>query len=1490
MASLPIGAYLTLQIPSFQTLAAKKAAASISKSLGTEVTIGKVYYIFFNKLIANDLTILYSQTDTLVNSSKISVNINTAELLRGKLRLKYINLYNGVFNLVNETDSTTNVDRIFSSSETNEKKTVKKSAPIIIQKITLNNFRFTMSNRFNPEFKVKSTGINFSNLEVNKINAKFNEVTATDSSIRANVAKINFTEKSGFTLKDLTAGFYIEPGGFSLDNLTFNDGNSFVDASYLSFQYSDPKPFTTFTESVSIDIKLNNSKIDFSSIAYFAPSLWNNKLLLNLDGTITGPVSNLRTENLQITTQSGLTYIDLDAKIIGLPNSKETIAFVDINNSTTTTKELSKIVASLNSSEPIAALEQLPPLIKYNFKGRLAGMLDDFVANGTISSNIGELYLDALLKNNPEKEGLELQGNLATKELNIGVLMGSNSIEKVTLSSKMNALLKDKSRGGSQFFIDNLNVSKFDFNDYSYKNINATGSYLNNTFDGKVICRDPNLNFLFQGIVGLSTKTNSYYDFYTDVIYANIAALNFDKRDSVSAVSMKTYANFTQNSKGDIEGTINVRDLNFQNSKGDFPIGDISVQSSSLKDNFTLFLRSTFANATYRGNDFFTNFIDKFLNITLQSNLYAIFPKEDDYLATNNNRYTFSIEFNDSRSISQFILPGLFISQGSTLDVFIDEQENLSLELKSSELGFEKNYSNNISLSIEGDISEVNTLISSDRIHFSGINLDSSRVHLNLKENNLKIKSEYTNSGDLENRLDFFSDILFTKPSENDPLVTDVTIYPSELFLNGQNWKLSNSKIVNQGKTFVFHDLDLFSENQHLNIDGIVSNNNLDTLSIKLKGIDISPVNSFIKDNLELKGKITGTIYAVNLYDEPQIVANIHASETEMYGHKVGNLNLESNWNNIDKVFDIKILNTIQERVPLSISGTFHPKENYLKLNASLNNLSVSYFEPFLIDIISKTDGDITGDLILEGPLDKLSLTSKSAKLNNFSFLVDFTQVRYTLNGPLILTENGISLNNVAITDRFGSSGRILGGINYKYFKDLELSATIQFNNFEALNTTETDNTDFYGTAFGTGRVTFSGPLNKILIDAAVTTNRNTSIHIPLSAATDASGNNLLTFVKPYSKTYDQNGNRREEPIQEKGTELIVKLKANVTPEAAMLIEIDKTVGDIITGYGTGLIYLDINPSKDIFSVQGDYNIQRGSYKFVLQGFIERDFTIEQGGNIGFNGDIMKTNLNLTANYKTKAAINTLIADTSSVANRRSVDCRIDMTGQLMNPRLGFGIEIPDIDPITKARVNAALNTEDKVVRQVMSLLVSGSFIPDVQSTIVNNSTILYSNATEVLSNQINKIFNQLDIPLDLSFNYQPGQNGRDLFDAAISAQLFNNRVVVNGNIGSAKYMDKSGDVVGDIDVEIKLDDKGRFRAKAFSHSADQYSNYLDNSQRSGIGLVYQEEFSSFKELINSLFMSKKKRAEKLEREISAIKPSEETLIPEPKIKIDFTK
>ncbi len=56
------------------------------------------------------------------------------------------------------------------------------------------------------------------------------------------------------------------------------------------------------------------------------------------------------------------------------------------------------------------------------------------------------------------------------------------------------------------------------------------------------------------------------------------------------------------------------------------------------------------------------------------------------------------------------------------------------------------------------------------------------------------------------------------------------------------------------------------------------------------------------------------------------------------------------------------------------------------------------------------------------------------------------------------------------------------------------------------------------------------------------------------------------------------------------------------------------------------------------------------------------------------------------------------------------------------------------------------------------------------------------------MAGQLNNILQKLDIPLDLGLNYQSSESGTNIFDVAVSTQLFNNRVIVNGNVGNREY------------------------------------------------------------------------------------------------------
>lgn len=243
----------------------------------------------------------------------------------------------------------------------------------------------------------------------------------------------------------------------------------------------------------------------------------------------------------------------------------------------------------------------------------------------------------------------------------------------------------------------------------------------------------------------------------------------------------------------------------------------------------------------------------------------------------------------------------------------------------------------------------------------------------------------------------------------------------------------------------------------------------------------------------------------------------------------------------------------------------------------------------------------------------------------------------------------------------------------------------------------------------------------------------------------------------------------------------------------------------------------------------------------------------------------MESEINIDAVHPVKTSLNTLVSGEDIGNTRRLVNCGLNISNNLKSPKITFSVDVPDLSPQIKSRIDGALNTEDKVQTQFAALLFMGTFIPD-QSGIVNGYNMLYSNVSEIMSSQINNVLAKLNIPVDIGVGYQQTDTGNNMFDVAVSTQLFNNRVVVNGSVGNRKDKNgtaySNGDIVGDIDVELKLDKAGRFRLNAFSHSADDYTNFLDQLQRNGVGISYQKEFNTVGEFFKTLFVPQRKQAQ----------------------------
>ena len=185
------------------------------------------------------------------------------------------------------------------------------------------------------------------------------------------------------------------------------------------------------------------------------------------------------------------------------------------------------------------------------------------------------------------------------------------------------------------------------------------------------------------------------------------------------------------------------------------------------------------------------------------------------------------------------------------------------------------------------------------------------------------------------------------------------------------------------------------------------------------------------------------------------------------------------------------------------------------------------------------------------------------------------------------------------------------------------------------LNTKPKDNPLFYGTAYASGVTTIKSGPNLLSIDISAKTAKNTKLFIPLTKSLSVSENSFITFINRKDTSRMVKGVRytENEPLAPNTNSLDLNIDLEVTPDAEAQIIFDATVGDKMTGHGSGNLNLNLNRQGD-FKITGDYVIEDGEYLFTLGNIINKRFDIENGGKIMFNGNLENAEIDLKAIYK----------------------------------------------------------------------------------------------------------------------------------------------------------------------------------------------------------------------------------------------------------------
>ena len=290
----------------------------------------------------------------------------------------------------------------------------------------------------------------------------------------------------------------------------------------------------------------------------------------------------------------------------------------------------------------------------------------------------------------------------------------------------------------------------------------------------------------------------------------------------------------------------------------------------------------------------------------------------------------------------------------------------------------------------------------------------------------------------------------------------------------------------------------------------------------------------------------------------------------------------------------------------------------------------------------------------------------------------------------------------------------------------------------------------------------------------------------------------------------------------------------------------------------------------------GRYEILEGSYDFSFYKLIKRKFLIEKGSSILWGGDPMDANLNIRAIYEVEASPIELVANQTTdneqlnkFKQRLPFLVYLNIKAELLSPEISFLLDMKEADRAAfngqvYAKITDINTRESELNKQVFALLILGRFVSDnpmenrAASDVENTAR---QSVSRVLSEQLKRLTENVK-GVELTFDvksyedYSTGQGeGQTEVQLGVSKSLFDDRLVVkvSGNFeveGGSSTQSSASDYIGDLALEYKLTEDGRFRITGFRQSNfDLISGELIET---GVGLIYIKDYDTFRELFRS--------------------------------------
>lgn len=1464
--------FAVFSIPAVQKGAAGMALNIIEPLAGTKIDLKGIRIRLFNTVELNGIYVEDLQQDTLLYVGKVAVRIHALDLLRNKVSVQKFGI----------DDFTANVHRASPGDPFNfqfiidafakEKDTTQVKKATKPWRITVNEAELKNGNlRYHILSAPVTPGVfNTNHLDVQDFNFKGNVDFLSMEDMQAEVVHLNFREKNtGLTLHDLNTSAKGEGAMLRSNGVAIALNGSHIRVKDAAFDRIS-KAFSLTAE---------GDKIDPGDIAVFTSRFSHlDKPLsfkINAEGELPGAILN------SLEFQYGAeTALNVSGSIADYSNINRSELHVDIRSLSVSQEDLQALIrigaTGFNSPEPLLAMGDLNLMMKAD------GHLRQFLYNGSVDSEQGEVILNGTGRIANQFKSLSFEGPVRTNNIRVGNIIGEKAgVGNTTINTNVSlSILQDK---GVTVAADGR-IESTTFRDYLYDNIFIHGVYSGNNVVADIRSDTEKNRFDLSGDVtfGDEMKFDVKGDFERFDLTPFVAMENWED----PYLKMSINGNLSGRSLDDMVGDVVIDDVLLADSSFFYSPGTISVQASGDTGEGK---KLTFYSSIFEGNitgDYYFSTIGAELMQAIQPHLPSLIVEKEDkqpQSTVGKNKFQFAFQVQNTEDISYVLtLPFYNVEPGTVMgsvDMSANESIRIDAHLPRVMVG-------------NSDIRETKLNLNN---RTSGLGLDVNTYlvqnsgHINAKLHSTAI------SDSLTNRLSF--EMIQNKNTSNgellisvgllrdrfDQLAANIRIPPAKLLFNNKQIDFNDAYIAYSTDRIAVTNLGLRENNMLLlGIDGVASKSESDNIRIYFNNTELSNIlNAF---NITIfSGSINGDIYVRQALNNPLIrTEKLRVENISINQDTIGTFRIEGDWDNIYNGLNLNAWLDDKGKHVFGINGhipTGDKSPMPMDMNLKIADFKLAVIQPLTAGIFSELNGELNSDIHITGSLSE-PVTEGWVGIDEGMMKVAFTNVTYYVSDTINISKDRVGLNDLIIRDQNNQTARLNVIMSHTNFGRMAYNVDIRLNDFLLLNNATRTDQMVYGNLKLSGGLNVTGAPSGIVGTGHLTGSSKSNVTVVLPQTASATEYSGIVYVSDKSREPDSlaflrknkdAGEQQSGGNVSRSIPIVMGITVNLTPSLEAALVLDPSTGNALAVSGEGELNVRFNSkATPPVLLYGDYVLNSGKFHYNFQSLRTIEFNIREGSKLIMEGNPMSTQFDVTAYRPVRTDLATLSSSFSTALTntRVPVNALLRIKGNLNKMDLNFDVELPESTTDIQQRVNSYMSNEDDKILQVVYLVTTGSFFPTKGSTTDTNfgSSMATNFAANTLSKGLDALFASAlkdNWSINTNLESRDGSFENVRMGVDLSTRLMNNRLRINTNLS---YGDKSmlaGQQAFLGEFDLSYDINKWLMLRAFNKANQRFYSRAPTKQ--GVGIMVTREAPKFKNLFDLRLRRKKEEENKSE-------------------------